>query len=171
MSYHVLMAIARRSYAARTNDNRLLSAPFEFAVSLLFIVTSISFVKSLLALPAAYPHVGILVLPMWLLWFVAFSVGTGGALIVLGLVVGPYLRFGRGMENAGLWLAGSGWLVVWIADCVSEPSHFGSWAVYLCICIGVGLRLFALHRLEHAVAVAASVVNKTDVDDDGNEQR
>lgn len=157
------MTLLRRSYAARMGDNRVLSAPFELAVSLLFITTSLSMVQTLVDLPAAYPHLGLLALPAWLLWAWCASIGIGGLLILLGLVVGPYLRIGRGIEKAGLWLAATSWFSVFLADAWTDFHRPFSWLTYLTVVLGCVLRLAALRRIERAV----QVVTDTDAPENG----
>lgn len=122
---------------------------------MLFILTSIAFVKQLIKLPDTYPHVGLLAYPVPLLWAFAAWVGTGGLLIFVGLLlVGPYLRIGRGLEKAGLWLALTSWSTIALVDAWQSPSVVLEWGTYLTLVVGCSLRLYALHKIEHAVQVA-----------------
>lgn len=158
------MALYRRSKAARDGDNPILANPFEFGMSMVFVITSLWLVKQLLQLPPVYPHAGLMDYPLWFLWMIAAWVGTGGLFIFLGLVAwGSFKRMGRGFERAGLYLAGTGWLTVAWADWRTEHIAWGVWGIYLAIALSVGLRLTALRKLERAVKVA----NDTDAPDNG----
>ena len=134
----------------------MLSAPFEIAVAALFVITAVNLAWQLVHLPPAYPHVGLMAYPRWLLWAWSGWVGTGGLGMFVGLLlVGPYLRMGRGIEKAGLWLALTGWSTIALADVWEDFSKPLEWMSYLCIVAGCVLRIVALHRVEHAVQVAA----------------
>lgn len=148
------MALRRRSRAARDGDSRVLSAPFELGVSALFIITALHLAQTLLSLPAQHPHVGLMAYPLWLLWAWAAWVFGGGLGMFVGLVlVGPFLRMGRGIEKAGLWLALTGWSTIALADIVEDWRSPLEWGAYVAIVLGCVLRVVALHKIERAVAV------------------
>lgn len=146
----------------------MLSAPFELAVAALFVITAVSLAKSLLHLPPAYPHVGLMAYPLWLLWMWSGWVGVGGLGMFVGLLlVGPYLRMGRGIEKAGLWLALTGWSTIALADVWEDFSRPLEWCAYLAIVFGCVLRVIALHKLERV----AAIVSEHDTPDNEGEDR
>lgn len=160
------MALKQRS---TRNDPRFLSAPFEVAISVLFVLTAINFGQQLIHLPKAYPHVGLLELPVWLLWIWGAMVFVGGVFMFAGTVVGPYLRLHRGVEKAGLWLAGMAWLTLGASDIVVEPHTPFAWLTYFSVCLGCGLRLYALHRIEKALEVASIQIHEGDEQDENRQ--
>lgn len=151
------MALKRRSAAVRSKDNRILTAPFEFGLSLLFIITALNLAHQLITIPQPWPHIGLAIYPFWLLWTWAGTVLGGGVSIATGLLIGPYLRVGRGIEKAGVWLAATSWLTIAMADFVSDPHDIYGWLTYAAIVLSCALRLVALHKIERALAVAQTV--------------
>lgn len=144
------MALQARPEVVREREPRVSAQPFEFACSIMFINAGVATARVLTQLDDVYPRVGLLALPVPLLWGWVVAATVGGLLIAGGLAYGFTKRLGRAAESAGLWLAGTSWASVAIVQAFLAPGSPQLWLQYVAITLGCGLRLRSLRRVEHA---------------------
>lgn len=132
-----------------------LAHPFELTVGLMAVTAGSNSISYLTTIGRQI-RIGLLALPLPLLWVWILAIIIGAALIIVSYVQ-PNKLMVRATERAGLCLTGAAWLALGVVSAHLDPSHPGNWLQYDYITLGCVLRLVALHRQEKALLKAAEV--------------
>lgn len=149
--------LTHRSTRVAERMPRILAHPFEFTVALMFLITGGNSINVLIHVRSQL-RIGLLALPLPLLWVWILAIVLGALLIVASYVQPVTKLMVRATERAGLCLAGAAWTCIAIVLIHLDPGHPAMWLQYVAITLGCVLRLWAMHRYEKGLRKAAEVI-------------
>lgn len=132
------------------------SHPFEFVFSSILVLRLWRSVDMLLdydKLPESF-KVGLMSLPLVMLWTWVVMGLIGSLLIFAGLSTSSFTRKSRALEASGLWLSAAMWFSIGVSDLVIAPLDFRGYAAFFVITGGCMVRLIALNRLQRIISHA-----------------